>query len=103
MALSADADPVLLGLPTASLAVPAGGHALTVFEADGSAFVSVVRGTVTLDRPGEPLSLPVGTIAHLRTDGTVHTDRATPEEMATDEILTRNLLLDEVRPTPPSA
>jgi hypothetical protein len=96
VAATDDADPVLVTLPTASLLVPAGGHALTVVEGDGSVFVSVVRGTVTIDRPGGLLPLPVGTISQLRPDGTVHTDRASPEEMATDEILTRNLVLDEV-------
>jgi hypothetical protein len=94
VASTAEADPVLLTLPAASLLVPPGGHALTVVEGDGSVFVSVVRGTVTLDRPGGTVALPVGTIAHLRRDGTVHTDQASPEEMATDEILTRNLSLD---------
>ncbi len=97
VASTATADPVLLTLPAASLLVPPGGHALTVVEGDGSVFVSVVRGTATLDRPGGNVALPVGTIAHLRNDGTVHTDQATPEEMATDELLTRNLVLDEQR------
>lgn len=98
VASTATADPVLLTLPTAALLVPAGGHALAVVEGDGSVFVSVVRGTATLDRPGGTVSLPVGTIAQLRRDGTVHTDQATPEEMATDEILTRNLSLDVGHP-----
>lgn len=98
VASTATADPVLITLPTASLLVPPGGHALSVVEGDGSVFVSVVRGTSTLDRPGGTVALPVGTIAHLRRDGTVHTDQATPEEMATDEILTRNLTLDAQSP-----
>lgn len=82
-------------MTTGTLSIPAGTSALTVVEADGSVFVSVVRGTASLDRPVGSVQLGVGSIAQLSRDGTLHTDTATPEEMASDPVLTRNLLLDE--------
>ena len=95
VASPAGAEPVLLTLTTGTLSIPAGTSALTVVEADGSVFVSVVRGTASLDRPVGSVQLGVGSIAQLSRDGTLHTDTATPEEMASDPVLTRNLLLDE--------
>ena len=95
IASSPSANPVVVTLRRGTLLIPPGTSCLSVVESDGSVFVSVVRGSACLDRPGTSVDLPVGTIAQLRSDGTVHTDRATPEEMAADQILTDNLRLDE--------
>lgn len=90
-------SPVRIEVAAASLHMPSGVHALTVTEADGSVFVSVVRGSVGLERTEGTTSLPVGTITHINPYGTVTTERATATEMATDELLTTNLHKDVTR------
>lgn len=90
-------SPVRIEVAAASLHMPSGVHALTVTEADGSVFVSVVRGSVGLERTEGTTSLPVGTITHINPYGTVTTERATATEMATDELLTTNLHMDVIR------
>jgi hypothetical protein len=93
--------PVRLTVPSGVLTAHPSCRCLAVVQADGSTFVSVVSGAVTLEHDvgvdADPRELGAGTIAHVPVGGEVTTDTASPDEMAADAILTSNLRLDDAR------
>ena len=95
IAIGRSARRVRVTVPAGSLVVQPGTRALVVVEADSSAFVSVVSGSASIEHPSGSSRMVAGSIAHLPVSGRLSIDRASPEEMAADPILTMNLRLDE--------
>lgn len=95
VALTRTGLPVSVAVPGGAVVVAPGTRLLTVVESDHSAFISLVSGSAVLEGSSGSVELAAGAIAHVPVSGRITLDRATPDEMATDVLLTRNLRLDD--------